>query len=117
MYLVQNILMFPAEVVLSMQQKNQLSCRKCLIAGVPGGLVRRCSACLLISVSWVRVSPSAYCYELARTFSCIKLIERKARERELLLIMATFDENQRAVEMLNPAMKMKTRAAERGRHL
>ena len=32
------------------------------------------------------------------TFSCIKIDERKARDREL----ATFDENRRAVGMLNP---------------
>ena len=32
------------------------------------------------------------------SFSCIKNYQRKAREREL----ATFDENRRAVGMLNP---------------
>ena len=35
---------------------------------------------------------------LAGTFSCIQSDQREAREREL----ATFDENRRAVGMLNP---------------
>ena len=35
---------------------------------------------------------------LVGTFSCIKIDQRKARQREL----ATFDENRRAVGMLNP---------------
>ena len=41
------------------------------------------------------ILPSA---QLVGTFSCIKIDEQKAREREL----ATFDENRRAVGMLNP---------------
>ena len=37
-------------------------------------------------------------HKLVGTFSCIKIDERKARERE----SATFDENRGAVGMLNP---------------
>ena len=40
---------------------------------------------------------------LVRTFSCIKIDEWKARKREL----ATFDENRRAVGMLNPVRDKK----------
>ena len=38
--------------------------------------------------------------KLGGTFCCIKKYQRKARERELLI--ATFVENRRAAEMLNP---------------
>ena len=50
------------------------------------------SACLLRSISWVQVSPSAY----GQGLSCLKNDWRKARRREL----AAFDENRRAVGML-----------------
>ena len=55
----------------------------------------RLSSCLLKSISRVQFSPSAY---TRRDFSCIKIDQRKAREREL----ATFEGNRRAVGMLNP---------------
>ena len=47
---------------------------------------------------------------LVRTFSCLKNYWRKARERE----SATFDENRRAVEMLDP-MRDKNEGTYRGR--
>ena len=53
------------------------------------------TAGLLVPISWVRVSPSAYSGGL---FLASKNGERKAREGEL----ATTDENRRAVGMLNP---------------
>ena len=46
---------------------------------------------------------------LVGTFSCIKIDQRKARGREL----ATFDENRRAVGMLNP-MRDKNEGTYRG---
>ena len=47
---------------------------------------------------------------LVGTFSCIEIDKRKAREREL----ATFDENRRAMGMLNP-MRDKNEGMYRGR--
>ena len=41
-----------------------------------------------MSVSWVRIPPSAYSYKFLGTFSCAQIDLRKAREREL----ATLDE-------------------------
>ena len=46
---------------------------------------------------------------LVGTFSCIKIDQRKARDREL----ATFDENRRAVGMLSP-MRDKNEGTYRG---
>ena len=61
----------------------------------------RWPASLSRSISWVQVSPST-CSLVA--FSGKKeLVWRKAREREL----ATFDDNRRAMGMLNPMKKKK----------
>ena len=57
----------------------------------------RLSLCLQKPCSQVQLSPTAV-YMLVRSFSCMKIVWRIARERDL----ATFDENRRAVEMLNP---------------
>jgi len=40
----------------------------------PGGMVRRLSSCLLRSISWVQLSPSAH---TRRDFSCTKMISGK----------------------------------------
>ena len=53
--------------------------------------------------------PSAYSYKFVGTFSCAQIDSRKAREREL----AKFDENRRAVGMLNP-MRDKNEGTYRG---
>ena len=50
-------------------------------------------------------------YVLVGTFSCIKIDQRKAREREL----ATFDEDRRAVGMLEPMCDKNE--GEKGRHM
>ena len=50
------------------------------------------------------------------TFSCAQIASRKAREREF----ATFDENRRAVGMLNPMRDKKRKeytGGKKGRHL
>ena len=66
-------------------------------AGVPGGLVgypRAYQNQFLREFNSHRV----HIQVLVWTFSCIKNDQRKSREREF----ATFDENRRAVGMLNP---------------
>ena len=63
-------------------------------AGVPGGLVGYPRSCQNQS----RKFNSHRVHILVGTFSCIKIDQRKTREREL----AKFDEDRRAVGMLNP---------------
>ena len=69
----------------------------CNKTGRPGG-VAGCPRACYVSISWVRVPPSAYSYKFVGTFSCAQIDSQKARKLEL----ATFDESRRAVGMLNP---------------
>ena len=64
------------------------------ITGRPGGVLGYPRAWYR-SVSCVRAPPSAYSYKFVAIFSCAQIDWQKARERELLV--ATLDENRRAV--------------------
>ena len=50
------------------------------VTGRPGGVAGYPRACYK-SISWIRVPPSAYWYELVGTFSCAHIDSRKARRR------------------------------------
>ena len=86
--------MKPSRDILNLEIKiSQVGCvkgtgpGKYIKPGRPGG-VSGCPRAWYRSVSWVRISPSAYSYKFVGTFSCAQLDLRKTREREL----ATLDE-------------------------